>query len=97
MWVGDANATPCRSRPFLPRIRESGLPASLVAQEGAEQLRLPWDEFDVLFLGGQTTKWKLVEPTHSLEFRVNVDKDNPRSDYGKDRPVDQPAGNHHQR
>lgn len=57
--VGDAAATLARSRPFLPRIRQLGLPAALVAQEGAEHLRLPWEEFDVLFLGGLTAAWKL--------------------------------------
>ncbi len=34
------------------------MPAALVAQEGAEQLRPSWDEFDAPFLDGQTTKWK---------------------------------------
>lgn len=56
--VGDAKATLARSTPFLPRIRALGYPAALVAQDGLEDLMIPWDEFDVLFVGG-STEWKL--------------------------------------
>lgn len=56
--VGDAVATLERSAPWLPVIRELGYPAALVAQDGIEDLPIPWDTFDVLFLGG-TTEWKL--------------------------------------
>lgn len=56
--VGDAVATLERSAPFLPKIRELGYPAALVAQDGLEDLEIPWDEFDVLFIGG-STEWKL--------------------------------------
>lgn len=56
--VGDAEATITRSKPFLPVIRAMGFPVALVAQNGLEYLTVPWDVFDVLFLGGDTT-WKL--------------------------------------
>lgn len=56
--VGDAVATLERSAPFLPAIRALGYPAALVAQDGLEDLEVPWDTFDVLFLGGSTA-WKL--------------------------------------
>lgn len=56
--VGDALLTMERSRPFLPEIRARGFRAALVAQNGLEDLAVPWDEFDVLFLGGDT-EWKL--------------------------------------
>jgi hypothetical protein len=56
--VADAAATLERSRPWLPRIRSLGYPAALVAQDGLEHLGVPWDEFDVLFIGG-STEWKL--------------------------------------
>ena len=56
--VGDAAATLERSRPFLPIIRDLGFPAAFVAQDGLEDLDVPWDEFDVLFIGG-STEWKL--------------------------------------
>jgi hypothetical protein len=50
--VGDAAATLERSAPWLPKIRELGYQAALVAQNGLEDLDVPWDSFDVLFLGG---------------------------------------------
>ena len=63
--VGDAEASLARSRPWLPRIRALGYPAALVAQDGLERLEVPWDEFDVLFIGG-TTEWKLGAGARSL-------------------------------
>ena len=56
--VGDAAATIERSLPWLPKIRALGYPAAFVAQDGQEDLTVPWDEFDCLFIGG-TTSWKL--------------------------------------
>lgn len=56
--VGDAAATLQMSAPWLPKIRALGYPAALVAQDGLEHLTVPWDEFDVLFIGG-STEWKL--------------------------------------
>lgn len=56
--VGDAAATLARSMPWLPRIRGLGYAAAFVAQDGLEDLTVPWDDFDVLFIGG-TTAWKL--------------------------------------
>lgn len=56
--VADAQATLAWSRPWLAKIRALGFPAALVAQNGLEDMDVPWDEFDVLFIGG-TTEWKL--------------------------------------
>jgi len=56
--VGDAAATLARSTPMLARIRDAGYRAALVAQDGLEQLPIPWNSIDALFLGG-TTGWKL--------------------------------------
>lgn len=63
--VGDAVATLERSAPWLPRIRALGLPAALVAQNGLEDLPVPWDDFDVLFIGGDTA-WKLGPHARAL-------------------------------
>jgi hypothetical protein len=63
--VGDAAATLARSAPWLPRIRELGYPAALVAQDGLELLAVPWDTFDVLFIGG-STGWKLGRHARQL-------------------------------
>jgi hypothetical protein len=56
--VADAAATLALSLPMLPRIRALGFPAALVAQDGLEDLDVPWDAFDCLFIGG-STEWKL--------------------------------------
>jgi hypothetical protein len=50
--VADAAATLARSSPWLPRIRDLGYPVAFVAQDGIEELPVPWDDFDALFLGG---------------------------------------------
>jgi hypothetical protein len=52
--VGDAAATLARSTPWLRPIRELGYPVAFVAQDGIENTRVPWREFDVLFIGGST-------------------------------------------
>lgn len=63
--VGDAGATTVRSAPWLSRIRALGYPAAYVAQNGLEALPVPWDDFDVLFIGGDTT-WKLGRHARAL-------------------------------
>lgn len=50
--VADAEATLARSVPWLPAIRELGFPAALVLQDGQENLPVPWDLLDVVFIGG---------------------------------------------
>ena len=61
----DMAASLQRSRPMLGRIRALGYPVALAAQNGAENLDLPWDDFNVLFLGGDT-RWKLGPHAHAL-------------------------------
>lgn len=56
--VADARATWERSREVLPKIREMGFPAALVAQNGIEDMAINWEAFDCLFIGG-STEWKL--------------------------------------
>lgn len=56
--VCDAAATLDRSAPLLAKIRRAGYPAALAAQNGLEHLTVPWRDFDVLFLGGDTD-WKI--------------------------------------
>lgn len=38
----------------------SGWPRALVAQDGIEDLTIPWDRIDAIFIGG-STKWKLSQ------------------------------------
>lgn len=62
--VGDAGATLARSVPMLARIRAM-VPVAYVAQNGATVDGLPWDLFDVLFIGGDTA-WKLGPEARAL-------------------------------
>jgi hypothetical protein len=68
--VGDAVATLERSRPFLNKIRGIGFRVAFVAQNGLEDLTVPWDDFDALFVGGDTT-WKLSPVAASLVAEAN--------------------------
>jgi hypothetical protein len=63
--VGDAAGTLARSVPMLQPIRDAGYPVALVAQDGLETMTMPWNGFDVLFLGG-STEWKLGPGAASL-------------------------------
>jgi hypothetical protein len=64
--LGDAAATIERSARFVYRVRAwFGLPVALVAQNGLEDLDVPWSWFDVLFLGGDTA-WKLGPAARAL-------------------------------
>lgn len=63
--VGNAHATYERSLPWLRQIRDLGYPSAYVAQNGQEEFDPPWDDFDVLFIGG-TTDWKLGPHAQTL-------------------------------
>lgn len=63
--VGDAQTTWERSEPVLPKLRELGYAAALVAQDGIENSRIQWHAFDCLFIGG-TTEWKLSGDAFSI-------------------------------
>jgi len=52
--LGDHLATARLAIPVLRLIRARGLPAAFIAQDGWEERSTPWDEFDVLFVGGST-------------------------------------------
>jgi hypothetical protein len=56
--VADAPATLARFEHWGPLIHYIGLPVALVAQDGLEDLAVPWDWFECLFIGGSTA-WKL--------------------------------------
>lgn len=63
--VGDARTTWEWSRDVLPKIRELGYRAALVAQDGIEDIAVEWDTFDALFVGGSTA-WKLSETAYRV-------------------------------
>jgi hypothetical protein len=56
--VADAVATMERFETWEPELRRRGLPVALVAQDGLEDMRVPWGRLDALFVGG-STGWKL--------------------------------------
>jgi hypothetical protein len=65
----DAAATLKLSGPMLPRIRALGYPAALCAQDGLEDLTVPWDDFDVLFIAGSTA-WKLSKAARDITYEA---------------------------
>jgi hypothetical protein len=54
----DAAATLARFSELGAVVRACGYPVALAAQNGLEDMTVPWDGLDVLFLGGDTA-WKL--------------------------------------
>jgi hypothetical protein len=68
--LGDAVATLARSTPFFDKIRSLGYRVAFVAQNGLEDLTVPWSDFDALFVGGDTA-WKLGEPAAELVAEAN--------------------------
>jgi hypothetical protein len=58
--VGDAKRTLWRFWFWAIIIKLLGFPVALAAQDGLENLSVPWFLLDVLFVGG-TTEWKLSQ------------------------------------
>jgi hypothetical protein len=58
--VGDWEGTTARWKEFHERVRAYGMPLAYVGQDGIEENtdQIPWDDFDVFFIGG-STPWKL--------------------------------------
>jgi hypothetical protein len=52
--VGNAGATLARWREWSPVVRSFGYPLAFVAQDGIEDIQVPWPEMDCLFIGGTT-------------------------------------------
>jgi hypothetical protein len=50
--VGDHEATLARSLPWADAVRQLGHRAAFVVQNGATVDNVPWESFDVLFVGG---------------------------------------------
>lgn len=69
--VADAYATLIRSAPWLQKIRALGYPAAYAIQDGHEFYAVPWDEFDVLFIGG-STEWKLGPQARAIVREANA-------------------------
>lgn len=64
--VCDAEASAKRLDRFYMAMRGwFGLPVAFAAQNGLEEMDVPWHSFDVLFLGGDT-EWKLGRAARDL-------------------------------
>lgn len=55
--VGNASATLIDWRQWAPEVRNLGYPLAFVTQDGCSTDLVPWDELDVLFIGG-SNDWK---------------------------------------
>lgn len=58
--VGDAQATLAKFTEYAPIVRSYGYPVAFVTQDGLQMGDVPWQDFDVLFVGG-TNQHKLNE------------------------------------
>lgn len=67
--VEDAKQTLERFERWEPELHRRGLPVALVAQNGMEDMDLPWERFEALFLGGDTG-WKLGSGARALTIEA---------------------------
>lgn len=63
--VADARATLALFAEWYPELHAAGLPIAFVAQDGQEDLPVPWDRIAALFIGG-STRWKLSQASADL-------------------------------
>lgn len=68
--VADAAATLARFRLWQPSLAYLKLPIALVAQDGQEDLAVPWDQIVCLFIGGSTA-WKLGPHAERLIYEAH--------------------------
>lgn len=63
--VANAQATLRRWERWAGYARLLGYPLALAAQDGLENLPIPWNEFTALFIGG-STEWKLGQACREI-------------------------------
>lgn len=66
--VGNAKKTLAQFHHYKTMVKggnDQALPLAFVAQDGIEDMEIPWDEFACLFIGGSTT-WKLSDAAYDL-------------------------------
>ena len=64
--IGDWQATVQQFYQFAPLVKRYNFPIGFVSQDGLAAPAAPWDEFDVLFIGGSdkhkfTESWELID------------------------------------
>lgn len=67
--VGNGAKTLQRFPAWEAHIHNLGFPVALAAQDGMEDLELPWPLFDTLFVGG-TTAWKMSDLAATLMYEA---------------------------
>jgi len=65
----DAVGTLRMASPWLERVRDLGIPSAFAAQNDCDLYGIPWDDFDVLFLAGDTA-WKIGPVAHRLTIEA---------------------------
>lgn len=63
--VADWRKTRWRWVQYMPIVKEHGLRAAYVLQDGQTSTWMPWDELDAVFVGG-STQWKLSDHSRNL-------------------------------
>jgi len=69
--VADAQATLDRFVVWQPILADLGFPVALAAQDGLQNLPIPWDTLDAIFVGG-TTEWKLSEAAATIMWNAHA-------------------------
>jgi hypothetical protein len=69
MPIGDARAKLDRFWQWRWEVAGRGFPPALVGQDGLEDLDVPWEAFDCLFVGGSTA-WKLSDAAADLAYEA---------------------------
>lgn len=69
--VGDARKTLDWFGQWCLEVRATGQPVAFVGQDGAEDLDLPWKDFDAWFIGG-STRWKLSQASADLAVEAKA-------------------------
>lgn len=67
--VADAKATMKKFLMWEPLLHRWGYPVALVAQDGLENLIVPWHKIEALFIGGSTA-WKLSIEAAQLAYQA---------------------------
>lgn len=63
--VGDAMNTRAQWAQWAPRMKQYGYPLAFATQDGCSSGLVPWDELDVLFVGG-SDHWKFSDASIAL-------------------------------
>lgn len=79
--TGDWQATVTQFHEYAPIVRGYGYSVAFVSQDGLPIAAAPWDDFDVLFIGGSdhhklTESWPLIEEAKRREKWVHVGRVN---------------------